>query len=51
MEKTFVAVAEARPGDGWQRAFAQAWLRVRPSYLREGLDARPTVAEASPIPP
>ena len=46
MEKTFVAIAEDRPGAVWQRGFRAAWPRVRAWYLREGLEARPTVGEA-----
>ena len=46
IEKTFVALAEERPGGRWQQGFRDAWPRVRSWYVREGLDARPTVGEA-----
>ena len=46
MDKTFIAVAEERPGPQWQREFRAAWPRVRSWYLREDVEARPTVGEA-----
>ena len=44
-EKTFVAVAEDRPGAAWQRRFQTTWPRAKSWYLKEGLGPRPTPAE------
>jgi predicted choloylglycine hydrolase len=43
MRKTFSALCEPLPGDGWQADFREAWPNVRTRYLSEGLEARPTV--------
>jgi predicted choloylglycine hydrolase len=45
MEKTFVAIAEERPGPAWQAFFRARWPDGKSWYLSEGLDARPTAAE------
>jgi predicted choloylglycine hydrolase len=45
MQKTFYAVAEARPGPIWRQQFHAAWPDVRAWYLKQGLAARPTPAE------
>ena len=45
MQKTFYAVAEARPGPIWRQQFHAAWPDVRAWYLKQGLAARPTPPE------
>jgi predicted choloylglycine hydrolase len=45
MRKTFRFVAEERPGRAWQERFAASWPAVKGWYLKDGLEARPTVAE------
>jgi predicted choloylglycine hydrolase len=45
MRKTFLAVAEAQPGAVWLEHFRSAWPDAQAWYLKEGLAARPTVAE------
>lgn len=46
MEKTFLAVDEALPGEAWRRRFLSNWPAMREWYVKEGLAARPTVAGA-----
>ncbi len=46
MEKTFLAVEEALPGEAWRQRFLAAWPAMRSWYLKEGLAARPTVPAA-----
>ena len=46
MKKTFVALRDDRPGLVWQRRFAEVWPRPSERYRQDGLEARPTVAEA-----
>ena len=46
MQKTFHATAEAQPGPIWRQQFHAEWPAAREWYLKEGLAARPSVAEA-----
>lgn len=43
--KTFTAIAEPRPGAGWQADFRANWPGLRAWYLKQGLEARPSEAE------
>jgi predicted choloylglycine hydrolase len=45
MHKTFHAVAEDLPGPIWRQQFHAIWPEARAWYLKEGLAARPTIAE------
>src|SRR5258708_31918641 len=46
MEKPFLEVEEAMPGEAWRQRFLAAWPGMRSWYLKEGLAARPTVPAA-----
>src|SRR5262249_43316941 len=45
MHKTFHAVAEDLPGPIWRQQFHAIWPEARAWYRKEGLAARPTIAE------
>ena len=45
MRKTFRFLAEDRPGEAWRARFAARWPATKTWYLKEGLDARPSLAD------
>ena len=46
MLKAFAALDEPQPGVAWRERFRAHWPETRSWYLKQGLAARPTVAEA-----
>lgn len=45
MRKTFQFLAEDRPGTAWRDRFAASWPVSKAWYLKDGLDARPGLAD------
>ncbi len=44
MRKTFRFLVEDRPGEAWRERFVASWPAIKRWYLKDGLEARPSLA-------